>query len=702
MASPLLSDTAMRVLAILVLLTSLIALGDPKDACDEVRHRRYTAHFERVELTKLAQTMSDATCRSFIVAENVKGTISLIGPENGTQTLDVDQFYAAFLASLDANGFTVVKQGRYFRIIDKKAARQHPVPLTFEASEYPAPDEVVTRVFKVKNAELEVIRAVLGQLISPNGDLISALPDLLIATDVVSNLQRLEKLLPQLDVARPNDVMRLITLRHADAADVADKVNRMLTPKAAPRVTETLTTSIDERTNRLMVIASPALLARVEDLVAQLDVEVPGDGRARVYRLKNADAKDIAAALEGMTQGSKAKAGAPNSPGGLSGDVRITATEAQNALVIVASAGDYRSLVEVIEQLDVPVRQVFIETMIMEVNLSHETVLGVAFHGLGSTGTDATTASTFVLGSQPAGSPSSTNLTGLATSSGLLAGLQGPVLAQVSKALGISIPSFGISLQANQTDSDVNVMSTPHIMTSDNKEAVITVGQKIPFQSGISPAQLASLAASGTAATTTAAAYGASITREKVELKLTVKPHIGDGDTIRLEIDQQAEELASGNTAGLGPITSTRGQKTTVVAHDAETLVLGGIMQDREIESVSKVPVLGDIPLIGRLFRHTDKTKTKVNLLVFLTPHIIREQRDFQQVMDRKMEERRKLMEQFYGERPEVSVTIDYTRKRGPLSALFHAVEAAERLPENGGAPLAGDTLLAPQASNAL
>ena len=276
------------------------------------------------------------------------------------------------------------------------------------------------------------------------------------------------------------------------------------------------------------------------------------------------------------------------------------------------------------------------------------------------------------------------------------------MLAQVSKALGISIPSFGISLQANQTDSDVNVMSTPHIMTSDNKEAVITVGQKIPFQSGISPAQLASLAASGTAATTTAAAYGASITREKVELKLTVKPHIGDGDTIRLEIDQQAEELASGNTAGLGPITSTRGQKTTVVAHDAETLVLGGIMQDREIESVSKVPVLGDIPLIGRLFRHTDKTKTKVNLLVFLTPHIIREQRDFQQVMDRKMEERRKLMEQFYGERPEVSVTIDYTRKRGPLSALFHAVEAAERLPENGGAPLAGDTLLAPQASNAL
>ena len=689
----------MRFLGALLTLATLAAAAEPRDACEEVRHRRYSAHFERIELTKLAQTMSDATCRSFIVGENVKGTISLIGPENGTQTLDVDQFYAAFLASLDANGFAVVKQGKYFRIIDKKAARQHPIPLALEASEYPAADEIVTRVFRVKNADLEAIRVVLGQLISPNGDLIAALPDLLIATDVVNNLQRLEKLLPQLDVAKPNEIMKLITLRHADAADVADKVSRMLAPKAGPRVTETLTTTVDERTNRLLVIASPGLLPRVEDLVSQLDVEVPGDGRARVYRLKNADAKDIAAALEGMTQGSKAKAGAAPSAGGLSGEVRITANDAQNALVIIASAGDYRSLVEVIEELDVPVRQVFIETMIMEVNLAHETQLGVAFHGLGTTGTDANS-SAFLLGSQPAGSPSSTGLKSLATSSGLLAGLQGPVLAEVTRALGVSIPSFGISLQANQSDSDVNVMSTPHILTSDNKEAVITVGQKVPFQSGISPAQLATLAASGTAATSTAAAYGASITREKVELKLTVKPHIGDGDTIRLEIDQQAEEIAGGND--FGPITSTRTQKTTVVAHDAETLVLGGIMQDRDIEKVSKVPVLGDIPILGRLFRHTDKTKTKVNLLVFLTPHIIREQRDFQRVMDRKMEERRKLMEQFYPDAPQVSASLDYSRKRGPLSALFHALDVAESLPENGGQPLKGDALLAPHAPKAM
>jgi general secretion pathway protein D len=223
----------------------------------------------------------------------------------------------------------------------------------------------------------------------------------------------------------------------------------------------------------------------------------------------------------------------------------------------------------------------------------------------------------------------------------------------------------------------------------------------VPFQSGISPAALATLAASGsTSATTTSAAYGASITREKVELKLTVKPHIGDGDTIRLEIDQQAEEIAGSNS--YGPITSTRGQKTTVVAQDAQTLVLGGIMQDREIDSVSKVPLLGDIPILGRLFRHTDTTKTKVNLLVFLTPHIIRQQRDFQQVMDRKMDERRKLMEQFYGDKPEVAVNIDYTRKRGPLSAMLHALDVTESLPEHGGPPLKGDTLLSPSAHGAM
>ncbi len=680
---------------VLLVATPRLTHAETKASCEDIRRTaRFTAHFERVELTKLAQTISDATCRSFIVGENVKGTISLVGPDNEQAPLSADQFYAAFLAALDANGFTVVKQGRFFRIIDKKAARQHPVPVALDGTEYPAPDEVVTRVLKVRNAELEPVRLVLAQLVGPNADLIAAPPDVLIVTDLVSNLVRLEKLLVVLDVPKASELTRFIAVRHADASDVADKVTRVLAPKNAKPGTDVVTVVVDERANRLLVVANPTLLDRAEALVAQLDVDVPGDGRARVYRLKNADAKEVASALEGLTQAAKTAGRGPapsgSTSGAVTGEVRITTSETQNALVIVASAGDYRTLVDVIEALDVPQRQVFIETVIMEVNVQHDSQFGLSVHGVGGTSD-----SPFILGSQPSGAPSSLSLASLATSSGLLAGLQGPLLTQVSSALGLSVAQFGIAFQASQTNSDVNVLSTSHILTTDNKEAEISVGQKVPFLSGTNPAQLAALLASGNStAASTLSAYGGNVQREKVELKLTVKPHIGDGDQLRLEINQQAEEIAGSNT--YGPITSTRGQKTSVVARDDETLVLGGIMQDRDIDVVSKVPVLGDIPILGHLFRNTSKKKTKVNLLVFLTPHIIRDPNDVKRVLDRKVNERRKVLEQFYGQSADIDLGIDFARKRGPVAALGHALDEAAKRPENGGEGLPGERLIVP------
>lgn len=665
--------------------------AEPKESCEAVRKTaRFSVHFERVELAKLVQTVSDATCKAFIVGDNVKGAISLVGPENGTVSLDAEQFYAAFLAALDGNGLAAYRQGRFMRIVEKARARQA-VPLLLEGAPFPAPEEVVTRIFRLKSAELEPVRAVLSQLLMPGGDLLAAPPDLLIATDTVASLQRLEPLLAQLDVPRAAELIRLVPVRHADSADLADKITRLLAPKPGAKASDAFTVTSDERTNRLLVVAPQAQLDRILSLVEQLDVEVPGDGRARVYRLKNADAKEVAAALEGLTQGSRGKAAPGGSPGMVSGEARVTPNEALNALVIVASAGDYRSLVEVIEQLDAPVRQVFIETVIMEVNLQRDATTGVSFHGV------AGTADTPVLfGSQPQGAISSLSLEGLSLGSGLLAGIQGPVLTQVSKVLGFDIAQFGVVLQALQLSSDVNVLSTPHIVATDNREAEISVGQRIPFQSGANPAAVQSLLTSGNSATANAVSAFGNVTREKVELKLTVKPHIGEGDNIRLEINQSAEEVAGENK--LGPITSTRSQKTQVVARDEETVVLGGIMQDREIESVSKTPFLGDIPLLGALFRWSSKKKTKVNLLVFLTPHIIRDASDFRRVLDRKMSERRKIMEQFYGDTPEYEAAIDFARKSGPLAKMAQALARERARPENGGEGNPGDAVIAPSA----
>ena len=371
--------------------------------------------------------------------------------------------------------------------------------------------------------------------------------------------------------------------------------------------------------------------------------------------------------------------------------MRISVNEALNALLIVSSAGDYRALSEVIAQLDQPVRQVFIETVIMEVNLQRDAQFSLSMHG-GAGNADTP----FVFGSQPEGAPSSLSLKSLATSTGLLAGLQGPVLTQVSKVLGFDLSSFGFALQASQSNSDVNILSTPHILTADNKEAEIAVGQRVPFQLGANQQQLAAALASGNTSAANLTALTGSISREKVELKLIVKPHIGAGEDIRLEVNQTAEELA-GTSSSAGPITSTRSQKTTVVAKNEETIVLGGIMQDRELEHVSKVPVLGDIPLIGQLFRSTSKTKTKVNLLVFLTPHIIYDTSDFKRLVERKMNERTKLIEQFYGERSELEHTIDFARKRGPLSMIAQAITRERARPENGGQGGPDDTRYEPQ-----
>jgi general secretion pathway protein D len=680
--------------SLLLALASLAASIEPKESCERLRQNaRFDVHFERVELSKLVQTVSDATCKTFIVAENVKGTISLVGPENSASKLSADQLYAAFLGALDANGLAVFAQGRFMRIVEKPHARQQALPLLTEGATFPAAEEVVTRVFKLTHAELEPTRVLLAQLMSPGGDLLAAPPDVLIATDVVANLQRLEALLATLDVARPSDVIRLIPVKHAAAADLADKATRLLAPRPGARAGEALTIATDERTNRLLAVGSPAQVGRLEELVQQLDLEVPGDGRARVYRLKNADAKEVAAALEGLTRGRTGAAGAPGAT--LGGEVRLTVNEALNALVIVASTGDYRALVEVVEQLDVPVRQVLIETVIMEVNIGRDSQLGLSFHGVAGTGDSAV-----LVGSEPSGAPSSLNLTGLAAGSGLLAGLQGPIVSQLTKLLGVSVSSFGVALQALQSDSDVNVMSTPYILTADNKEAEITVGQRVPFQQGTSPTQLAQLVASGNASTaSTLSNFGSSVTRERVELKLAVKPHIGDGDHVRLEVNQSAEEIAGSNS--LGPITSTRTQKTTVVGQDGQTLVLGGIMQDRVVESVSKTPVLGDIPLLGILFRNTTKKKTKVNLLVFLTPHIIHEARDVDALLERKLDERRALLAQYYGNAGGAASGLEAARRPGPLAAVFRALHREARRPENGGAGDEGDRVIAPAAGGA-
>jgi len=734
----------------------------PQKSCEEVRRKaRFGVYFDKVELEKLVQTVSDATCKTFILPENVRGKISIIGPENGKVDVDADQFYAAFLAALDSNGLTVYPHGRFLKVVDKNRAKQTTIPTLLDPEEpYTTNEQMITRLFRVRYTDLEPLRGVLQQLVTKDGDTIPFQPDTLIVNDLGSNMHRLARIVEQLDRPPSTDQVRVLQLRYATAQEMADKIQKLFeskgqkpggrpgitppptptpatgAPPGVPNTAElapaggpaTLSQLIaDERTNKLIIIASPAAFERIQQLVDEIDIPISGEGRVNVYYLENAAAEDLANTLQSLAQGSANKPKTPPPQAGgakgpvqaaelFSGEVKISADKATNSLVIIASQNDYRNLVRVIEKLDIPRRQVFVEAVIMEVNLDRNSEFGLNLHTGIPVNTDQGTLPA-VLGTKytKSGLPPSFSLANLASFGGFLAGLQGPAIPEFQK-LGLNIPAFGVVMNALQQSSDVNVLSTPHILTSDNEEAEITVGQNVPFQAGFSPANLGLGGLGGMAGAAGLAGAGglgglgalgglgglgnmfAPINRQNVELKLSVKPQINDSDYIRLVVNQQTEEIASQDPV-LGPTTAKRSAKTTVVARDQETVVIGGIMQDRTIESVSKVPVLGDVPLLGHLFRQQSRKRVKTNLLLFLTPYIIKEQADFRRIFERKMAERQAFVEQFYGSVPNYEVAIDFSRKAGPLARLNQVVLREQNRLENGGPGDGTQKLIQPQGN---
>ncbi len=730
-----------------------------KPTCEEVRRTaRYNVYFDKVEIEKLVQTVSDATCKTFILPENVRGKISIIGPEAGKVAVTADEFYAAFLAALDANSLAVYPHGKFLKIVDKQRAKQFPIPTVLDPSEaYTANEQMMTRMFKVKYVEIEQLRGVLQQLVTPSGDTIPFQPDTIIINDLASNMKRLERIVEQLDSRAASDEIRVIQIQYATAQEIADKIQKLFESKAQkpgqrpggniaamppppgqspggappgaavqPGTSEgggpaTLSQLIpDERTNKIIAIASPAAYERIYALIAALDIPGQSGDKINVYPLENANAEDLASTLQTLAQGTANKPKAapgqppPPRPAGagaaaelFQGEVKISADKATNSLVVIASTSDYRSLVRIIEKLDIARKQVFVEAVIMEVNLDRTAELGVNMHGGIPLKTDQGTLP-LLFGTKytASGLPPSLNIANLASFGGFLAGLQGPMVPGLEIG-GVQIPAFGLVLNAMMSSSDVNVLSTPHILATDNEDAEITVGQNVPFQSGFSPLGLGGLGGAIPGAAGAIPGLGglgalgglgsafAPIQRQNVELKLSIKPQINEGDYVRMTVNEQTEEIASRDPV-LGPTTAKRTAKTTIIARDQETVVIGGIMQERQIEGVKKVPILGDIPLLGNLFRSQTHQKIKTNLLLFLTPYIIKDAADFRRIFERKMKERQQFVEQFYGAVTGYDVAIDFSRKPGPLARMTQAVNHELNKFENGGPGAPGEKLIQP------
>src|SRR6267142_1476893 len=614
---------------------------------------------------------------------------------------------------------------------------------------------MVTKLFKLRYVEADQMRNVLNQFTSRDSDFQIFPPDTLIISDLGLNMRRLEKLIEQLDQPGGSEEIHIVPVQYAGAQELAQKLTEIFQAQAPtqrggsarqlgvaepvpqpgqpiiPQANLPGTTTggpvtigkiiPEERTNKLIVIAGARSFTRVMELIRQLDVPA-GEGGVHVYYLENAKAEDVASTLQALAQGARHSTGPatggarpPGMPPGtpaaaagpvsadlFSGEVKITADKNTNSLVVIASQSDYRNLVKVVQRLDIRRRQVFVEAVIMEVDLESDLNIGVSAHGgtviknvnFGGAQGDAP----LVIGSEMGGLNSLGGLASLGSLGGFLAGLQGPPITV--PGLNITLPSFAILLNALQSSSDVNVISTPHVIMTDNTEGEITVGQNVPFQAGYAPGGLSSLTSSSSTTTGGTAAGAltgslvglggigslyAPIQRQNVELRLRIKPQINESDYVRLDVDEQTEEIAS-NDPVLGPTTAKRSAKTTVVAKDQETVVIGGLIQERTIRGVKKVPVLGSLPVLGWLFRNETSKKTKTNLLLFLTPYIIRDQADYRRIFERKMAERAEFVKRFYGESAKYERPVDYETKPGPLSRVRRGAQQELSRLENGGA----------------
>jgi general secretion pathway protein D len=674
------------------------------------------------ELGDLLSWISSITCKQFLLPGTIPGNskkVTIIAP----QLITPEEAYRLFLAALDSVGLTVQESGKFYRIIETPKAKANAPLSASDGESYPG-DRYITRLIRVENSDPNELSQVLLRLKSEQGDIIVYPPQgTLIITDLSSAVDRMLKVIDELDQPTQGEKVWMIRMKNTSATEMAQKLAEIVKVeqlgtkrpglpvaasgggKSRSAVDMALEMTVsklipDERSNQLIVVAGERAYARLISLIKKLDVPVEGgDGRIHVYYCENANCDELGQTLSAVTgvavtgggaarsrRGAPAAA-APAAPaaGGASGqlqflfegDVRVSFDRPTNALIILSSIKDYQSLRKVIEKLDSPRKQVFVEAMVMEVALDKTRTLGASFHG-GVPDVPIFGKQSLILGGLDISktlAPGGLLAQGGDTLLGLAAGVIGPPIPNAAQTLGLpasvssDIPSFGVLVRALQQNNDVNVLSTPHLLIMNNEDGEISVGQNLPFQG-------ASVGGTGGLAGLGGLGFATPVQRTDVALKMKLTPHVNEHDMIRLEVDQEIQDILSPNFNGLGPATSKRSAKTTVVARDQQTIVIGGLMSDRNVERVTKIPFLGDIPIIGFFFRNTTKTVQKTNILIALTPYVITDQSDLRRVLEKKLKERREFVERF-GTQDVVTpeAEIDYRRKRGMLEEINRAAK---------------------------
>ena len=649
--------------------------------------------FQDADITEVISTIAKATGKNFLYDDRVRGRVTVISPEPVT----VDEAYRVFESILAVKGFTTVPApGGVLKILPLRDAKENPIETVRGDEKAENRDTFITRLLPLHFVKADAISDTIKPLVSKEASVIPyGQTNTLIITDSAANIRRLTTIIDQIDVSTYQEQIKLIPIQYADAQQLTQQLQQIFGDEGggggAPgqpgirraRAVQQPTPGVpgvpggevvgagaseprfipDERTNAIVVIATKAVLHEIERIITLLDYKRKGAGRIHVYRLKNADADEIAQTLSSLASGSPGAGGAragttrtsltglggtSQSPAGsalagiiggssavgsavaeLGDGVRITADAPTNSLIIQASAEAFATISEVIDALDVRRPQVMVEALIMEVDASPTQALGAGW----ITNMKTQDGSVLGIGSE-SGEPGST----AAVTNALTNGLSSPgnfTAALLGKTISITdpngvvhqVPVIQALITASQQDKNSNIISAPTILTADKKEAEIIVGQNIPVPT--SRLQAASTTTDPNAAFQTSQ----NIARQDVGVTLRVTPQISEGDTVRLNIFQEISEVdATLSNSTLGPTTRNRKVENTVYVRDGEAVMIGGILSDVQNDNVSKVPWLGDIPILGWAFKGTSSEGRKINLLVILTPRIVRDPEDLQRL----------------------------------------------------------------------
>ena len=577
-------------------------------------------NFNEVDISTMVKFISDLTGKNFILDDRVKGKISVYSPSK----LSTEEAYNVFVSVLELKGFTVVQSGKVSKIVPSAGARQSGFALIPAGSALPVNESYVAQVTKLENISAQEALAFLQPMISKDGHISAFGPgNLILMVDSSLNIRKLHGILQTIDTERTREGLEIIYLKNASAESAATTIRQWLTGSDSKPAGQPATAGgggggsvlADQRLNALLVFGNENTKNAVRELVAKLDVAPPeASSKVNVYYLENTDATEMAKVLDGVVRGISAQAATAGQPGAAapqaspfeSGKVTITADKASNSLVIMASPNDYTNLIQVIKKLDRRSKQVFVQVLIAEISLDKSRELGLqgGVIGGGVLNKYLTVAGLY----DPLGTLTSLGAV-ISSASG----------SPLSPNISASPANVAAVLKALDKDGLVNILSTPNILTSDNKEAEINVGENVPFQGS---------ATQSTIGTTT------SVERKDIGINLKIKPQISEGDYIRLDINQEISAVKNDKGQAIDLVTTKRSTKTSIVVKDKETVVIGGLIQDTEDENIQKVPFLGDIPGLGWLFKTKTKTRKKTNLMILLTPRIVKDAADLMAVSD--------------------------------------------------------------------